>query len=85
MDVCIFISLVGLCVGYFGVARKRIKIKNNIPKIEYKNKKGYMNNIIQISKGMFYGCYVFWILTVIDVVLYVRRYGYTSYLHFIFK
>ncbi len=42
MDVCIFISLVGLCIGYFGVTRKRIKIKNNIPKIEYKNKKGYM-------------------------------------------
>ena len=33
-----------------------------------------MNNIIQISKGMYYGCYVFWILTVIDVVLYVRHY-----------
>lgn len=79
VDVCIFISLVGLCIGYFGVTRKRIKIKNNIPKIEYKNKKGYMNNIIQISKGMYYGCYVFWILTVIDVVLYVRHYGYTSY------
>ncbi|MFR7830735.1 MAG: O-antigen polysaccharide polymerase Wzy [Blautia wexlerae] len=54
-------------------------MKNNIPKIEYKNKKGYMNNIIQISKGMYYGCYVFWILTVIDVVLYVRHYGYISY------
>lgn len=40
----------GFDIGYFGVTRKRIKIKNNIPKIEYKNKKGYMNNIIQISK-----------------------------------
>lgn len=25
VDVCIFISLVGLCIGYFGVTRKELK------------------------------------------------------------
>ena len=39
VDVCIFISLVGLCIGYFGVTRKRIKIKIIYLKLNIKIKK----------------------------------------------
>lgn len=79
VDICLFISLIGLAIGYFGMTRKKIDIKNALPKIRHKNKDIYLHNVMQISKILFYACYIFWILTVIDVILYVRSYGYTAY------
>ena len=77
-NLLLLISVSGLLLGYF-LSLKIKKKKNNetLKKIDYEN--SYYKNARKISKYYFYFTYLFWILILIDNVLYVFQNGYTAY------
>lgn len=78
-DICITISIIGLLIGY--VTLKNIKFtfeKKSNTTLDLTNSIHYIN-IRKMSKLFFFMCYLFWILTVVDVILFVRINGYIAY------
>lgn len=76
-DIALMISLFGLLLGYIlcDIIWKKYKrdyLKFNYDNIEY-------TNIRKLSKTIYYLTYLFWIVILLDNVLYVAQYGYTSY------
>lgn len=82
-DICLLVSLVALIVGYYLTGKVSITIGKrkgtawNYLSFDYDNS-SYCN-IRKISKTMYYCFFVFWMLTLLDVVLFVTQNGYTSY------
>lgn len=77
-NVVLLISLLGLMVGYIlsdrvGKSRKRTSNCG----FNYDNSE-YLN-IRYLSKNIYYLTYIFWVIILLDVVMYVIQYGYTSY------
>lgn len=75
-DLVLLISLIGLLIGYIMTNRFS---KINSKKVELNYNNTYCKDIRYISKICFYGTYLLWMLTLIDTVLFVIQYGYTSY------
>lgn len=76
-DFVLLISLIGLLLGYMIVDNTKPKKKQAEKAINYDS--NYYKNVRKISKYYFYATYFFWILTLLDIVLYVVQYGYISY------
>lgn len=80
-DICLLISLLSLATGYFiaGKVTYKKNTQNEISNLtfDYNNKK--YRDIRRISKCMYFACYAFWMLTLLDVVLYVAQNGYANY------
>lgn len=76
-NILLIISLVGLFLGYilFG------KVYNN--RIRKKHAPNYLSNYYKnarkISKFFFFSTYLFWILTLLDVIRFVSTRGYINY------
>lgn len=75
-DLVLFISLLGIFIGY--LITKNIGKRNVKSRIINYNT-GYCRDIRKVSKILFFCTYFFWILTLLDTVLFAMRYGYTIY------
>lgn len=78
-DICLLISLVGLFIGYYLVNKITITINGRKPKAEIDYEGYYCRSARKLSRYVFFFTYAFFILTVIDKILFVFRYGYVSY------
>lgn len=76
-DVLLLISLFGLLIGYILMDKLGNKRKCNQEIFDYNNRDFF--NIRYISKILFYATYIFWIITLLDSILYVFQEGYTNY------
>ncbi len=75
-DLVLFISLIGVLVGYL-ITKYTGKEKSISRGTNYNTV--YCKNIKKISKILFFCTYFFWILTLLDTVLFTMQYGYTAY------
>lgn len=77
-NICLFISLTGLILGYFFSRNVYFVTKNRQTKtIDYNSAQIIL--IRRISKWSFYILYFLWMLILADRVIFVLQHGYTSY------
>ncbi len=76
-NLLLLISIAGLLAGYFLSLKIEKKKTNESLKIDYES--SYFKNARKISKYYFYVTYCFWLLILLDNVLYVLQNGYTAY------
>ena len=69
----------GLFIGYYLVNKITITINGRKPKAEIDYEGYYCRSARKLSRYVFFFTYAFFVLTVIDKILFVFRYGYVSY------
>ena len=77
-DLVLFISLLGLSFGYYGLGKIKFKSKKKQLFSTTKNLQ-YINTVRKISKYYFFATYFLWMLIMTDIVLFVLQNGYSAY------
>ena len=78
-DIVLLLSLFGILFGYILTKKVRIKLSRRKTNMSKDYDDGLYNDVRYISKLLYYGTYVFWLMTLLDTVLYVIQKGYASY------
>lgn len=82
-DLVLLISLLGIFIGYFVTDNIRINNKFIKNKSDYSSKQTwntpYIQRIRQVVKPLFLVSYVAWIVTLLDIIIFVYRNGYYTF------